>query len=130
MENVPPDPSWEDKAGEPNPQRGFPIAEVVSLETVVNILIRKGICTPDELYEEEQKRRKEMLSTRPTPVVHTGRQAHSHGNGTNHRRTSSWLKRKMSKRRWTRRLGTRIFGWEWKKVKTNKGDHPFENPQL
>jgi len=26
----------------------------------------------------------------------------------------------MSKRRWTRRLGTALFGWKWRKVKKSK----------
>jgi hypothetical protein len=42
------------------------------------------------------------------------------------RKKHSWLKRKMSKKRWSRRLGTFLFGWEWKKVKITRGDMHLE----
>ncbi len=102
---------------EPESSFGTPIANIVSLETLVNVLIRKGICTPEELFEEERRKRSYdeqtkgalLVSTQSTRV-RTNRESKKQG----------WLKRKMSKRRWSRRLGTLLFGWQWKKVKVNR----------
>lgn len=102
-------------------KESFPIADLVSLESVVNILIRKGLCTPEELYQEEQKRRREFEETQDVPLVQTNREAHGGANGAPPNSKSSWLKRLMVKRRWTRRLATYLFGWEWKKVKVEHG---------
>lgn len=97
-----------------------PIADLVSLETIVNVLIRKGLCTAEELLEEEQKRRRDFEETRDTAVVQTNRSESMGTNGARPPRNASWLKRTMVKRRWTRRLGTFLFGWEWKKVKVER----------
>jgi hypothetical protein len=104
-----------------------PIAESVSLESVVNLLIRKGFCTPEELYDEEEKRQRELPgTTQATPVRIADRHSDEEASATAATRKGSWLKRKMSKRRWTRRLGTRLFGWEWKKVKVKQRDIVLE----
>ncbi|MFQ5822996.1 MAG: hypothetical protein ACE5JB_02975 [bacterium] len=94
----------------------LPIADIISLETVVNILVRKGICTPEELFEEEKRRQQYNQNVKDISVVQTGKK-HTQRDDRSHRNQQSWLKRKMSKRRWTRRLGTALFGWKWKKVK-------------
>ncbi len=107
----------------------FPIADVVSLGSIVNVLIRKGICTPEELYEEEQKRRDEYRKTQDATIARTERPDAKNGNGVHRHRKSGWLKRKMSKKRWTRRLGTRLFGWEWKKVKHQRTKGESAEPQ-
>ncbi|MDZ7261069.1 MAG: hypothetical protein ONB05_02985 [candidate division KSB1 bacterium] len=86
-----------------------PQADMISLETVVNMLVKKRLCTVDELFDEERKIREKNLEQRYSPVVNIQERSH-------HSR-HSWLKRIMSKRRWTRRLGTFLFGWKWKKVK-------------
>jgi|GEM_PF-1495187 len=99
------------------PGEEFPIADVVSLESIVKLLIRKGICTPEELYQEEQRRQIELESMSQSHGVGTARDSVNGSNGLSHGRNAGWMKRKMSKRRWTRRLGTKFFGWEWKKVK-------------
>ncbi len=101
--------------------QSFPIADLVSLESVVNILIRKGICTPEELYQEEQLRRQEGKQQKKNqqsvtvPGTNPPLQNGVHHKGHN----SNWLKRKMSKKRWARKLGSFFFGWEWKKHKVN-----------
>ncbi|MCH8872081.1 hypothetical protein IH824_04795, partial [candidate division KSB1 bacterium] len=97
-------------------------ADIVSLEALVNVLIRNGICTAEELFEEEQTRRLYLNSVKDISIVKTDGSADSHQRSSD-KRNRSWLKRNMSKRRWTRKLGKALFGWEWRKVKVqnNKG---------
>ncbi len=102
-----------------SPDHVSPCADIVSLETVVNVLIRKGVCTPDELFEEERKRREYQTNVKDISVV-TSKQVDSRQNGQSRRKKQTWLKRKMSQKRWTRHLATSLFGWEWKKVKHEK----------
>lgn len=103
-------------------------ADLVSLEALVNVLIRNGICTADELFEEEQTRRLYLNSVKDISIVKTAGSADSHQRSSD-KRNRSWLKRNMSKRRWTRKLGKALFGWEWRKVKVqnNKGVMQVEN---
>ncbi|MFQ5769677.1 MAG: hypothetical protein ACE5HX_04015 [bacterium] len=102
------------------------ITDLVSLETVVNILVRKGVCTTQELFEEEKKRHEYNSQVKDISLVHTDRNVKTNQEGKSHKRKQNWLKRKMSKRRWTRRLGTRLFGWQWKKIKIKKDDVQLE----
>lgn len=104
----------------------YPISDVVSLETVVNLLIRKGVVRPEELFEEEQNRRQILAEANQSPPVQID---NDNDNGSQTGRKGNWLKRKMSKRRWSRRLGTFLFGWKWKKVKINKEANNFVNIQ-
>lgn len=113
--------SWGDQGSQPSKRRpSFPAADLVSLETIVNILLRKGICTPEELFEEEQNRRKDMEATQNISPVQISDARYYNGNGSRKKAKSNWLKRRMSKYRWSRRLGTWLFGWKWKKVRINK----------
>ncbi len=87
----------------------IPDLHEISLATVATILVEKGICTPDELFTLEGRLREQ-------------RSAFGDGVLINVRRTTSdnnhlFLKRIMRKYRWSRRLGTALFGWKWKKVK-------------
>jgi len=93
-----------------------PIADIVSLETVVNVLVRKGVCTSEELFEEERKLRNYGNKFKEVRVVRTSQDS-AVLQREELRRKQNWLKRKMSKRRWSRQLGTRLFGWQWKKVR-------------
>lgn len=107
-----------DKADEPEesaPQ--YPIADIVALKTVVNLLIRKGFLTQEELIAEEHAQEQEQKEE--PPKVQQARILNIESNDKV-RRDTNWLKEKMSHRRWTRRLGTRVFGWKWKKVKKSK----------
>lgn len=86
-----------------------PNADVISLETMVHILVSKGICTAEELF---------MLEG------HVQELNHKNGNKNfmpiqNQRDRGKFpaLKRAMSNYHWSRRLGTLLFGWKWKKVK-------------
>ncbi len=106
-----------------SPDHVSPLADIVSLETVVNVLIRKGVCTPDELFAEERKRREYQTNVKDISVVSTestSKQVDSRQNGQSRRKKQTWLKGKMSQKRWTRRVATSLFGWEWKKVKHEK----------
>ena len=104
-----------------------PLADIISLETVVNVLVNKGLCTPEELFEEEQARRHYNRQVKDISLVQTEPGSITHKSKKSRRHKQNWLKRKMSKRRWTRNLGTRLFGWRWKKVKTNHHTQLFEN---
>ncbi|MFQ5865249.1 MAG: hypothetical protein ACE5IW_08495 [bacterium] len=102
--------------GEPNLMQTFPVADLVSLEALVNLLVRKGLCTPEELFEEEKRRQDYYQKLKDVSIVKT-KELQSRADDSSERPRYSWLKRKMSKRRWTRRLGTALFGWRWRKVK-------------
>ncbi|MFQ5603119.1 MAG: hypothetical protein ACE5HS_07610 [bacterium] len=104
-----------------------PLADIISLETVVNVLLQKGLCTPEELFEEERKRYHYQSKVKNVSLVQTPQSLEQVDNKKKHGHNSHWLKRKMSKYRWTRRLGTALFGWRWKKVKTNHTNKPLEN---
>ncbi|MFQ5709046.1 MAG: hypothetical protein ACE5HO_16435 [bacterium] len=100
----------------------LPFVDLISVQSVVNILVKKGICTFDEIFEEERKHKKHKASVRNLAVVPTegkvqNRTSAATRNGRTHKHQMSWFKRKMSKRRLTRKLGSALFGWEWKKVK-------------
>ncbi len=99
----------------------FAAADLVSLRALVNVLIRNGICTADELFEEEQAQRLYLNSAKDILIVKTDGSADSN-QGSSAKRNRSWLKREMSKRRWTRKLGAIFFGWEWKKVRNNRNN--------
>lgn len=94
-----------------------PIADIVSLETVVNLLIQKGVCTAEELFEEERRSREYRRKFKDITIVKSASAEPVNLEREALRRKQSWLKRKMSKRRWSRQLGTKLFGWQWKKVK-------------
>ncbi len=117
MESIP----NRDQGNHGHVDQGSPIANIVSLESLVNVLIRKGICKPEELFEEERRRRTFAEGFKGISYVKTPETSRDKRRGK-----QSWLKRKMSKRRWTRRLGTALFGWQWKKVKINRGPRNFE----
>ena len=84
-------------------------ADVISLETVINMMVKKNICSVEELFRMEGKIREQNKNLNKANFVSidSSREHSSH----------TGLKRIMSKRRWTRRLGTALFGWKWKKVK-------------
>ena len=84
----------------------YEFANSVSLATLVKLLVAKGFIKVDELLEVERKFRKhnQSLSSR-------GHLANSEKQ--NHKRL---LKRVAAKRRWSRKVTTRLFGWHWKKI--------------
>ncbi|MDZ7264145.1 MAG: hypothetical protein ONB16_06135 [candidate division KSB1 bacterium] len=88
-----------------------PNADVISPETIVHVLVNKGICTPDELFSLEGRIQKLNETATSNQVVNIQNQYD--------RGRFPELKRAMSKHRWSRRLGSFLFGWKWKKVKKN-----------
>ena len=87
----------------------MPDADVISLETVVNMMVKKNICTREELFTLEGKIQEQNKALRNNHFISV--------NNPYNRGSYSGLKRLMSKRRWSRNLGTALFGWKWKKVK-------------
>lgn len=88
-----------------------PNADVISVETIVHILVNKGICTADELFMLEGN--VQELNTKESKN-HVVRIQNNFDRGD-----FSGLKKAMSKHSWSRKLGTLLFGWKWKKVKKN-----------
>lgn len=89
-----------------------------NLETVTRLLIRKGVISVDELAQEvaEQRRREIEQHAQFVWALAEQKAREHHSTHRGYRRPRSWLKRVMARRRWTRRLGTFLFGWKWKKV--------------
>ena len=88
----------------------FPLADSISTSTLVNLLIRKGILSVEELIEAESKNLEFENTALQYPKIKVRR-----------KKKTKWrnLKKLMSRRRWSRRLGTKLFGWKWKRRKTN-----------
>lgn len=84
--------------------KDFSWIDEISKETIIKVLIHKNITTPKELVDMERQ------SRRKSPMSH-----HTH-------HSSSLLKRLVSKKRWARKITHILFGWEWKKVKTNSDE--------
>jgi hypothetical protein len=99
-------------AGDDNSNiRYVPNADVISLETMVHILVNKGICTAEELFILEG-RVQELNQKDNTKNFMPIQNQFDRGK-------FPALKRAMSKHHWSRRLGTLLFGWKWKRVKKN-----------
>lgn len=130
MDNLQPE-QWDDEQNEKpengaEPRKAFPATDLVSLESLINVLIRNGICTAEELFEEEQSRRLYLNSTKDSSLVRIG-DSEQRQKSSSAQRNRSWLRRKMSRRKWTRKLGSLLFGWEWRKIRNNKRALPIEN---
>lgn len=79
----------------------------ISTATLVKLLIRKNVLSPSEILEEERETRR--LKIDEHNKTHAKLQKHKHKRA----RFKKWA----SKHRWSRRLTSKLFGWEWKKVK-------------
>jgi len=86
-------------------------ADMISLETIVHVLVNKGLCSREELLELEQKIQQMQPASQQNSYINI-RNNHDRGRFPG-------LKRSMSNHRWSRQLGTLLFGWKWKKVKKN-----------
>ncbi len=89
-----------------------PNADVISLETMVHMMVNKGICTVEELFMLEGRVQELKQKNDNNKYV----SIHNH----NDRGRFPAFKRAMSQHRWGRRLGTLLFGWKWKKVKKDQ----------
>jgi hypothetical protein len=91
--------------------RPQPVDGAVSISAIVNVMVRKGLCSEAELLQEEHRLR---AASRPDD---------SHYVRIENPEASAWdrpqhpLRKALSKFRWSRRLGTALFGWRWKKLK-------------
>jgi hypothetical protein len=92
-----------------------PEADKVSLETIVNLLVNKGVFTTEEIFTLESKIRNGDHSKQDITFVNI--------KNPYNRGKFPGLKKQMSKRRWSRRVGTWLFGWKWKKIKKNPAYH-------
>jgi hypothetical protein len=109
----------------------------VSLEAVVNVLIKRGLCTENELLMEENRLHAQnerltqenrlytqhettpQLDFTPVQIQH---EDYEHGQiqheSYEHKRHDyNRLRRWASKHQWSRRLGTLLFGWKWHRRK-------------
>lgn len=87
----------------------------ISLEAVINVLVQRGICTEAELLTEEKRLhavRQTMAGLAFVPVQT------KHAGQTHHKEHSA-LRHWASQHRWSRRLGSTLFGWKWRKIKNN-----------
>jgi hypothetical protein len=95
-------------------ESGIHTLDQVSLEAVINVLLKRGVCTEAELFAEENRLcsvHQTMDSFHFTPVQ-IPNEGHSH---KSHDHNS--LRRWASKYRWSRRLGSILFGWKWHRKK-------------
>ena len=102
-------------------KQSFPNVNFISMVTVVNMLIEKGVCTAEELLNAEKKRRQHIDDLDKINLVQITRPQEAGGKDSHKKHKVSWLKRKMGKKRWSRRLAKALFGWEYKKVILDKG---------
>jgi hypothetical protein len=95
-------------------ETGANTVDRVSMEALINVLIKRGLCTENELLAEENRlhgRREADTRIEFAPVQiqregHEYRHHHHHG-----------LRRWAAKRQWSRRVGTLLFGWKWHRKK-------------
>ena len=89
----------------PASKRDYTWTDEISPSTIIRLLVEKGILTPHEIIEEERRAR--SLGRKKDARQPNGKMA--------------WLsipvRRLASKHRWSRRLTSFLFGWQWKKAK-------------
>lgn len=98
--------NYSDDSDKKNFPPDYSFSNEISTATLVKVLIRKGILTPSEILDEERNTRLDILEEyNKTKKI------------KKHRHKRSKLKKWAARHRWSRRLTTKIFGWEWKKVR-------------
>lgn len=112
-------------AGEkPKTDFEFP-PNLISLQAVIETLVARGIVSLKELSDSEKKLRSGFLKAGPastaqtTETVSTVSMVRTTGyiaHHETHLHKFRWLRKKMVKYRWSRRLGTKLFGWHWKRM--------------
>ncbi|MGH7496580.1 MAG: hypothetical protein ACREOO_29875 [bacterium] len=84
----------------------------ISLEALINVMVQQGFCTEEQLLAEEARLRTvhrtvSNLHFRPVRVSSVpGEKQRKHP-----------IKKWAAERRWARRLGAFLFGWQWRKFK-------------
>jgi hypothetical protein len=102
-----------------------PQVDSISPETVINMLVRKGICTADELFILEGQIREKKSIAQQVEYVRIKQ------TNENQVTLEKWLglKRVFVRYHWTRWLGAKLFGWRWKKVKRSTSvPFKYESP--
>ena len=94
------------------PDRSF--AQEISTATLVKLLVAKGVLSVSELLEEEKQ-------SRSHPVPHQDQEQ-----GEVHK--NKWFRRWAARHRWSRRLTSTLFGWQWRKVKSPSAEKNEPSP--
>ncbi|MBN1466291.1 hypothetical protein JXA02_11045 [candidate division KSB1 bacterium] len=97
-------------------QHELAFASEISTSTLVKLLVHKGILSPGEILETERQMRLKKFTVDEKLNLHqeTGQKKHAR------------LKKWASKKRWSRRLTARLFGWEWKRTKISTANDAGE----
>ena len=85
----------------------------ISLEAVINVLIQRGLCTEEQLLNEETRLRairRTVSRMHFQPVRRTSAAGKA-------RRKRHPIKQWAAQRRWARQAGSLLFGWKWRKFK-------------
>lgn len=98
-----------------------PGLENVSLEAVIEVLIKRGICTEAELLAAEDKIRNsdfvpptiETAPFKPVQTYSAREERHRHRHADAHR-----LRRWAARYSWSRKIGGFLFGWKWHRKKS------------
>lgn len=98
-------------------ETGANAVDRVSFEALINVLIKRGLCTENELLAEENRlqARRETASRIDFAPVQIQRESYEHKRFDDNR-----LRRWASKRQWSRKLGTLFFGWKWHRKKRDQ----------
>jgi hypothetical protein len=93
-------------------ETGINTIEQVSLEAVINVLLQRGVCTEAELIAEEDRLRslQETMTNVAFTPVHIPNDRH-------HYSDPNLLRRWAAKSHWSRKLGSKLFGWKWHRKK-------------
>ena len=98
--------------------------ENVSLEAVIAVLIKRGICTEAELLTAETELRassfqppalEEAAHFKPVQTYSAREENRHHYH--HHHHDGNRIRRWAAKYKWSRRLGGLLFGWKWHRKK-------------
>ena len=90
--------------------------EQVSLETVIRVLLQRGLCTEAELLAEENRRRS---MREPVAQVSNFTPVQIHRRRHRRRDRNRW-RQWASRHAWSRKLGTLLFSWKWHRKKSEQ----------
>ncbi len=98
--------------------------ELISSQAVIKVLLAKGLVSLQELSraeyalraQKQQERHASSHNGNGTKKHRTYSYGHAYSKDSHHHSKHRWLRKKMAKHRWSRRLGTALFGWKWKRV--------------
>lgn len=98
-------------------ESGDNLVNRVSVEALINVLIKRGLCTANELLAEENRLHAWRATTPSLDFTPVQIQRESHARPSHKPQAGNRLRRLASKRQWSRRLGTLLFGWKWHRRK-------------